>query len=190
MLNGQLLIKKAMYIILYMTTFCAGIFQFGSIVTEKAEAPENYDIPVITEISDESSTNEVEVQLIRRYYLTDYERSIVESVVMAEAGAEPFEGQMAVAQCILNAAEYEDMKPSEIVTYYQYAKTRPEATDEVKRAVSAVFDDGDVTTEEKILYFYAPAISQSSWHEEQDYVMTIGGHRFFTMKGEMSNAEI
>lgn len=39
-----------------------------------------------------------------RYPLTDAERDVVERVVMAEAGGESFEGQMLVAQCILNAA--------------------------------------------------------------------------------------
>lgn len=42
-----------------------------------------------------------------RYPLTDAERDVVERVVMAEAGGESFEGQMLVAQCILNAAEKE-----------------------------------------------------------------------------------
>lgn len=49
-----------------------------------------------------------------RYPLTDAERNIVERVVMAEAGGESFEGQMLVAQCILNAAEKRgvDLRPS------------------------------------------------------------------------------
>ena len=42
-----------------------------------------------------------------RYHLTDAERDVVERVVMAEAGGESFEGQMLVAQCIL------EMKPGE-----------------------------------------------------------------------------
>jgi len=31
----------------------------------------------------------------------------------------------------------------------------------------------------EILYFYAPALVSSEWHESQTYVCTIGGHRFF-----------
>lgn len=114
-----------------------------------------------------------------RYALTAAERDTVERVVMAEAGAEPFEGQIAVAQCILNACELEDMRPDEIVIEYQYTDNRPDPTDEVKAAVSAVFDCGETVTDAEILYFYAPALCESEWHETQKYVMTIGGHRFF-----------
>ena len=39
-----------------------------------------------------------------RFYLSASERDTVERVVMAESGGESFEGQMLVAQCILNAA--------------------------------------------------------------------------------------
>lgn len=114
-----------------------------------------------------------------RYALTAAERDTVERVVMAEAGAEPFEGQIAVAQCIFNACELEDMRPDEIVTEYQYTDKRPDPTDEVKAAVSAVFDNGETVTDAEILYFYAPALVKSEWHEAQTYVMSIGGHRFF-----------
>ena len=114
-----------------------------------------------------------------RYALTAAERDTVERVVMAEAGAEPYEGQIAVAQCILNACERENMRPDEIVIKYQYTDMRPEPTDTVKAAVSAVFDYGETVTDREILYFYAPALVESEWHESQEYVMTVGGHRFF-----------
>lgn len=114
-----------------------------------------------------------------RYALTAAERDEVERVVMAEAGAEPYVGQMAVAQCILNACEQENERPAEIVRRYGYTDKRPEPSYKVKSAVSDVFDDGDVATDAEILYFYAPELCQSIWHESQAYVCTIGGHRFF-----------
>lgn len=126
----------------------------------------------------EQSTETV-LQSTARYALTAAERDTVERVVMAEAGAEPYEGQIAVAQCILNACEREDVRPDEIVVEYQYTDNRPEPTDEVKAAVSAVFDCGETVTDAEILYFYAPELCDSEWHESQEYVMTIGGHRFF-----------
>lgn len=116
---------------------------------------------------------------IVRYALTAAERDEIERVVMAEAGAEPYIGQMAVAQCILNACEQENARPAEIVKRYGYTDKRPEPTYKVKSAVSDVFDDGDVATDAEILYFYAPELCQSLWHESQTYVCTIGGHRFF-----------
>ena len=134
--------------------------------------------PTAWAVEPEQSTDTV-LQSTARYALTAAERDTVERVVMAEAGAEPYEGQIAVAQCILNACELESKRPDEIVIKYQYTDKRPNPTDEVKAAVSAVFDDGETVTDAEILYFYAPALCESEWHESQEYVMTVGGHRFF-----------
>ena len=115
-----------------------------------------------------------------RYPLTDAERDVVERVVMAEAGGESFEGQMLVAQCILNAAEKRGVEPSEAVVLYSYTKSRPDPTQRVKDAVAAVFDRGETVVDEPILYFYNPALVTSDFHESQIFVIEEGGHRFFT----------
>lgn len=114
-----------------------------------------------------------------RYPLTDAERDVVERVVMAEAGGESFEGQMLVAQCILNAAEKRGVDPSEAVVLYSYTKSRPDPTQCVKDAVAAVFDRGETVVDEPILYFYNPALVTSDFHESQIFVIEEGGHRFF-----------
>lgn len=114
-----------------------------------------------------------------RYPLTDAERDVVERVVMAEAGGESFEGQMLVAQCILNAAEKRGVEPSEAVVLYSYTKSRPDPTQRVKDAVAAVFDRGETVVDEPILYFYNPALVTSDFHESQIFVIEEGGHRFF-----------
>ena len=114
------------------------------------------------------------------YSLTDEERNLVESVVMAEAGGEDYDGQRLVAQCILNACILEEKRPDEIVIDYQYTKNRPEPSESVKEAVAAVFDSYDVVTKENILVFYAPRWCTSEWHESQQFVLEHGGHRFFT----------
>lgn len=115
-----------------------------------------------------------------RYALTDAERDIVERVVMAEAEGEGFDGQRLVAQCILNTAEAMDMRPDEVVLApNQYASPAAEASQEVKDAVSAVFDDGDMVTDEPIRWFYAQARVYSAWHESKAFVLEYGGHRFF-----------
>ena len=114
-----------------------------------------------------------------RYELTAEERDTVERVVMAEAGGESYEGQVLVAQCILNAAEKLGQQPSEAVVTLHYAKGRPEPTQSVRDAVAAVFDRGETITDEPILYFYAPARTTSEWHESQIFVIEVGGHRFF-----------
>ena len=127
------------------------------------------------------------------YYLSDYEQWLVESIVAGEAGIEPYEGKVAVASCILNACLLEDKRPEEIQTMYGYAGWKPieefesecmeaygntDLADEVRDAVSQVFDRGEVLSNE-ILWFYNPNIVYSSWHENQKYVGTIGSHKFF-----------
>lgn len=114
-----------------------------------------------------------------RFYLSASERDTVERVVMAEAGGESFEGQMLVAQCILNAAEKEGVQPSEAVVIYSYTSSRPDPTQSVKDAVAAVFDRGEVAIDAPVMYFYNPALVTSNWHESQIFVAEVGGHRFF-----------
>lgn len=115
----------------------------------------------------------------KRYDLTDAERWEIASVVTAEAGGEPFAGKVAVAQCILQACEDDDIRPDVAVVKYKYCKSRPEPTKEALEAVQAVFDFGQVVTSEPIKYFYAKAITYSAFHESQDFVIEINGHRFF-----------
>lgn len=113
------------------------------------------------------------------YPLTDEERDLVERVVMAEAGGEAYVGQLAVAQCILNACLLDDLRPAEVIEEYTYTTARPDPTKSVKKAVAAVFDDGVTVFDSAVVYFYAPGLCRSRWHETQDYVTTIGCHRFF-----------
>ena len=113
------------------------------------------------------------------FYLSDYERRVVECVVMGESGGESYEGQVLVAQCILNACIKEGLQPSQVRNTYQYSGWNSYPSESVKRAVSAVFDNGCKITNEKILYFYAPEYCSSPWHESQKFVREVGGHRFF-----------
>lgn len=109
---------------------------------------------------------------------TDEELYLISSVVMNEAGYECYDGKIAVAQCIRNACLKEN-QPFSAIRYkygYKYTKT---PTEEVKKAVNDVFLYGITVTDEPILYYYAPALTYSAWHESQVYVMTIGGHKFF-----------
>lgn len=122
-----------------------------------------------------------------RYNLTDTERDLVERVVMAESGGESYEGQMLVAQCILNACEIDGIRPAKVIKKYVYAKGRPKPTDSVVRAVSAVFDKGETVTDEAIVYFYAPAVVRSEFHEAQIFAIEEGGHRFFAERGDGGN---
>lgn len=98
------------------------------------------------------------VESRKRYELTAEERAEIESVVMAECGGEPRDGIIAVAQCILNAAEREGVRPTEAIKRYGYTPIRKTPSKAVIAAVSAVFDSGETVTDEPILYFYATYI--------------------------------
>ena len=115
----------------------------------------------------------------KRYDLTDEERREIASVITAEAVGEPYAGKVAVAQCILQACEDDELRPGEVFSKYNYSRLRPDPCEEALDAVRDVFDFGHVATTEAIKYFYAPARVESEWHETQAYVMTINGHRFF-----------
>lgn len=119
------------------------------------------------------------VEKLPHYPLSDEERLVVERIVMGEAGGEPFEGQMLVAQCILNGCIKEDLLPSELRIEYKYEGWHEEPSESVKAAVAAVFDDGEVVVDDEVLYFYAPALVYSEWHESQRFIVELGGAKFF-----------
>lgn len=121
------------------------------------------------------------------FYLTDYERTVVEYIVAGEAGYESYEGKWAVAQCILNGCLRNGAQPSEVKTAYKYSgwKTNlksksPEDWAEVQEVVSRVFDYGEMCIDDFILWFYAPKYSSGGWHNTQRFVAQIGGHRFYS----------
>lgn len=115
-----------------------------------------------------------------RYPLTDEERNLIEHIVMSESGnTEPYEGQELIAQCILNACELNDIRPAEAAERYRYIAGSPEPNDSVKAAVSAVFDDGVQVTDEPVLFYYNPDLTDCRWHETQEFVVEVGRHRFF-----------
>lgn len=203
-LRYQEIIKDTLSVILCMAIFCLVVLQFNVVNAKAMGATQGVGIPYVTrvdipiedpepsvifeeevidepkeEIEETADISEEAIESGPRFYLSDYERSELESLVMAESGAESYEGQMGVAQCILNACEKENKQPSEIAIMYRYTKHRPAPNESVKEAVRAVFDRGEVITDAKILYFYAPALVYSAWHESQTYVLTVGGHKFF-----------
>ena len=145
-------------------------------------SPNDNDItPIVISNQVENFEKEVEIEKEPIFNLSEYERWVVECIVMGEAKGESYEGKALVAQCILNACLREDIQPSEVRIEYKYAGWNEAPSDEVKEVVSAVFDDGYQVTSEQILYFYAPKVCNSAWHETQRYVITEGGHKFFAL---------
>lgn len=117
------------------------------------------------------------------YPLTDYQRTIIEKAVMAESGTEPYLGVVAIAQCLRESAELEDMDPVQILKKYQWTSARITPNAKVKRAVAAVFDYGIRVTDSRIMFFYAPHLTSNRGHETiYKFVFQISKVRFFTLK--------
>ncbi len=96
-------------------------------------------------------------------------------IVMGEAGSESVRGQKMIAQAVLDRAAY----------YNSFSKacsglaTKSSVTSQVKNSVNAVVNGERVTTT-RVLWWYNPKATKSSWHESKTYVTTIGNHKFFT----------
>ena len=145
-------------------------------------------------------------------HLTDSERHVVESIVAGESGNQPFDGKKLVAQCIYNSMLRDNMSPSQVRKQYSYsgykdidefekeclkAYGNTNAADECRQAVKEIFDNCSMPTDDFVLFFYAPAHSKGTWHENaktlkpityvnEDGSTTnyIGGHKFFALKDE------
>ena len=121
-----------------------------------------------------------------------YDYEYVMCVVAAESRGEPYEGQLAVAQCIRETSERTMMTPEEVVKQVNPNGTRQYAqpvdisvvTDSVRDACCDAFVHGISATDEHIRYFYSTVGGfYSAWHENSlEYVTTIGNHRFFKEK--------
>lgn len=164
------------------------------------------------EITDVNQIIEIEPQIIKqkskinqpqpepeRYVspinLTEDDRWFIESVVAGECAYEPYEGKLAVAQCYFSAMIKDGLTAREVKEVYQYDGWNPDLDKqnrkmyiEVMDAVHDIFDMGQFVTEKPILFFYAPSLCDSPWHESQNYAMTIGGHKFFYLTEDV-NAE-
>ena len=127
------------------------------------------------------------------FNLTEADRKTIQYIVAGEAKGEPMEGKMAVAQCILHGMVKSGWSAERVRIEYKYSgwddeleNANPEAWAEVVEAVSRVFDDGELISDKPILYFYAPDITSSSWHESLNHAITIEGHRFFYLDEDVN----
>lgn len=119
-----------------------------------------------------------------RYEITEAERTEIVKAVVCETGGQDQEAAILVAQCILNAAEHDGIRPSEVLAKYQYADYPVELTTTAFEAVSDVFDWGNTITSEPIMFFYAPDRVKSDWHESLEFVTAYAGHRYFKLPTE------
>lgn len=112
------------------------------------------------------------------------ERDLLERLVMGEAGGQGFEGAALVAQCIRDVMVTDGISSVEQVRQQlRYSGgINKEPNDDVKKAVSHIFDNGGYAVKHRIIYFYAPRWMKSgtsSFHESQVFVIEYGGHKVF-----------
>lgn len=166
-------------------------------VVEPTQQPEVTAKVIPTEIIVHNDAEPKEAQELEEYLAQQeasmpefgYDYDYVMRVVAAESRGEPYEGQLAVAQCIRETSERTTMTPEEVVKQVNPNGTRQYAqpvdisvvTDSVRDACCDVFVHGISATDEPIRYFYSTASGfYSAWHENSlEYVTTIGNHRFF-----------
>ena len=135
-------------------------------------------IPDIPDIPDEVANKEAQMPEF------GYDYGYVCAVVAAECRGEPYEGQLAVAQCIRTSAERKMLTPEEVVKLpnrYADPCTYASEIELVRDACCDVFVHGISATDEPIEYFYSTVGGfVSEWHENNlEFVMEIGNHRFF-----------
>ena len=135
---------------------------------------------VISQDTPKEITEEIEAH----YPLTAAERDLVERVVSAESRGECIEGQMAVAQTILDRAVSREQSITEVCSAkWQFAEPYPyEVSEKTKDAVSLVYDKGEKVFD-KVTHFYAwKLIEPPHWVSDKDYKGEIGGVRFYADK--------
>lgn len=113
--------------------------------------------------------------------LSDYDRAKLERLVMGEAGSMGFNGCALVAQAIRDAMNRSNTSSIDTIisTYQYYAPTNKEPNQDVKDAVSYIFDQNGSAVQHRVLVFYT---GTSGWHETQIYITTCGNVRFFDMR--------
>lgn len=196
----------------------------ASLYQDLSKMVENNDEPVYifsdmsvqySENPEQSKPEQTESSTYRYAYLihlTDSERHVVESIVAGESGNQPFVGKKLVGQAVYNAMLRDNMSPSQVRKQYSYdgykdidefekeclkAYGNTNAADECRQAVKEIFDNYSMPTDDFVLFFYAPAHSKGTWHENaktlkpityvnEDGSTTnyIGGHKFFALKNE------
>ncbi len=113
--------------------------------------------------------------------LTSYDRDILEHLVMGEAGGEGYIGCCLVAQAIRDTMISDGYKSVEALRtsmgYYGGLYNTP--NEDVLNAVKFIFDEGGAAVQHNIVYFYAPALCTSGFHESQEFVVAHNSHRFF-----------
>lgn len=113
---------------------------------------------------------------------------MLERLVEAEAGGEPYEGKLAVATVVINRLNSKEFPNTIHGAIYQKNQFSPvangsincKASAESKRAVRQVVDEGYRSFGPEVVYFLNPDIATSEWIiNNRTFVKAIGNHHFY-----------
>jgi hypothetical protein len=112
--------------------------------------------------------------------LSSYDREKLQRLVMGEGGSMGYTGCALIAQSIRDAMNRSNTTSIDrIISEYQYyGSTAFAPNQDVKNAVSFIFDQNGSAVQHRVLCFYT---GSSSWHESQNYITSIGSVRFFDL---------
>lgn len=113
--------------------------------------------------------------------ITGQNRVYLENLVQSEAGNQGFIGAALVAQTIHDTMLMDNCYDVATIknTHAYEGSLYNTPCDDVKRAVEFIFDKGGMAVQHRLIYFYAPKLVNSSFHESQKFIIEYGGHRFF-----------
>ena len=174
-----LLIVCNIFVVLYKYVSVKHITEVAPVTEPEVEqVVPTQSVQVIPIVSEEVANKEAQMPEF------GYDYGYVCAVVAAECRGEPYEGQLAVAQCIRTSAERKMLTPEEVVKLpnrYADPCTYASEIELVRDACCDVFVHGISATDEPIEYFYSTVGGfVSEWHENNlEFVMEIGNHRFF-----------
>lgn len=138
------------------------------------------EIPV--EVKEESAEKD------KKHTVTDKELDILEKIVMAEAGVEPYEGKIAVVNVIFNRIRSSSYPNTIEGVVFQKGQFTPagngriwkmEPSDSVKKAVQEALN-GKKVVNDNVLFFLNPDIAKDQTiPKTRTYVKRIGTHSFY-----------
>lgn len=122
------------------------------------------------------------------YSVSKSELDLLEKIVMAEAGAEPYEGKIAVVNVIMNRVAHKSYPNTIKGVVFQKGQFTParngrvwkmKPTAEVKKAVKEALNGKRVVGKD-VLYFLNPDIAKDQTiPRTKKFVKRIGGHAFY-----------
>lgn len=118
---------------------------------------------------------------VPQYNLSDEEFNLMARVVEAEAGGEPYEGQIAVANVIFNRVKAGWAKTvTEAITQKgQFTKVRKKPSDSVKQAVKEALYGRNAVPEGTLFFQNLDISTDFTVPNDKQYVTKIGMHTFY-----------